>query len=177
MSTSEWLSTRIEQIASLTEGNGGGKDATKIDSNEEFACLSRLLANCTKDNDKKLVSEKMYDYLNGSAKRHHEWKDGTSYDEITDSTGNRMYVGYDVKGDIKNIQTTNIDKNGVEHTNKESLPILEKQEPETQPVKEEVTQNEKGFIDRYFDNVKQFYSDLYNKGVKEAYTNYWGKLF
>ena len=126
MSNSEWLSTRMTQIASLTEVDGGGKDKTKIDSNAEFACLSKLLANCTEENDKKFVSEKMYDYLNSSKKEHFERDDGTSYDQIIDSTGNRMYIGYDTKGDIRNIDTTYKDKNGVEHSTKESLAIPEK---------------------------------------------------
>ncbi len=181
MSTSEWISTRMTQIASLTEFSGGGKDKTKIDSNAEFAALSRLLANCTEKNDKKLVSEKMYDYLNSSNKEHFEWEDGTSYDEITDSTGNRMYISYDTKGDIRNIGTTYKDKNGVEHSTKELLaipekPVSEKEVEKTQNVEKESMKNEKGFIGKYFDNVKQFYSDLHNKGMKEAYTNYWGKL-
>ena len=172
MGNSEWLSTRMTQIASLTEFDGGGKDKTKIDSNAEFACLSRLLANCTEKNDKKLVSEKMYDYLNSSKKEHFEKDDGTSYDEIIDSTGNRMYIGYDTKGDISNIGTTYKDKNGVEHSTKEPLAVPEEPSSEKEPKKDE-----KGFIGKYFDNVKQFYSDLHNKGIKEAYTDYWGELF
>lgn len=181
MSNSEWLSTRMTQIAALSEFDGGGKDKTKIDSNAEFACLSRLLANCTEENDKKLVSEKMYDYLNSSKKEHFEWDDGTSYDEIIDSTGNRMYIGYDTKGDISNIGTTYKDKNGVEHSTKEPLavpeePSSEKEVAKAQNVEKEPKKDEKGFIGKYFDNVKQFYSDLHNKGIKEAYTDYWGKL-
>ena len=187
MSNSEWLSTRMTQIASLSEFDGGGKDKTKIDSNAEFACLSRLLANCTEENDKKLVSEKMFDYLNSSKKEHFERGDGTSYDEIIDSTGNRMYVSYDTKGDIRNIGTTYKDKNGVEHSTKEPLAVpeklpvektaVEKEVAKTQNVEKELNKDEKGFIGKHFDNVKQFYSDLYNKGIKEAYTDYWGKLF
>ncbi len=182
MSNSEWLSTRMTQIAALTEIDGGGKDKTKIDSNEEFAALSRLLANCTEENDKKLVSEKMYDYLNSSKKEHFEWDDGTSYDEIIDSTGNRMYIGYDTKGNISNIDTTYTDEKGVEHPTKEPLAIpeklvLEKEVAKTQNVEKEFEKDEKGFIEKYFDNVKQFYSDLWNKGINEAYTNYWSKLF
>lgn len=182
MGNSEWLSTRMTQIASLTEFDGGGKDKTKIDSNAEFACLSRLLANCTEENDKKLVSEKMYDYLNSSKKEHFEWDDGTSYDEIIDSTGNRMYIGYDTKGDISNIGTTYKDKNGVEHSTKEPLAIPEKTASEkevakTHNVKKESKKDEKGAIGKHFDSVKQFYSDLFNKGITEAYANYWGELF
>ena len=182
MSTSEWISTRMTQIASLTEFDGGGKDKTKIDSNAEFACLSRLLANCTQENDKKLVSEKMYDYLNSSKKEHFEWDDGTSYDQIIDGTGNRMYIGYDTKGDIRNIDTTYTDENGVEHPTKEPLAIpekrvLEKEFAKPQNVEKESKKDEKGFIGKHFDNVKQFYSELFNKGITEAYANYWGKLF
>lgn len=124
--TSQWLETRIAQIASLTEVDGGGKNKTKIDSNEEFASLSRLLANCEKVEDKHVVAHKMHEYLNGSAKVHFENDDGTSYDEVTDSTGNRMYINYDVRGNIAHINTTYLDENGMEVAKKDSLKMPEK---------------------------------------------------
>ena len=173
MTTTTWLGSKIAQIASLTEHDGGGKDTTKIDSNAEFACLSKLLANCTEANDKKFVSTKMQDYLNGSAKVHFENEDGTSYDEVTDSTGNRMYVSYDVKGNIAQINTTYKDENGVEQPTKEPLTVSENKGSAT----EEANVNKESFIKKHCNNVKQFYSDLTSKGVKEAYTSYWGNLF
>lgn len=37
MNISEWIQTRISQIASLSEYDGGGENTEKIDSNEEFS--------------------------------------------------------------------------------------------------------------------------------------------
>ena len=116
MNVSEWIKTRISQIASLSEYDGGGEDTKKIDSNEEFSCLARLLANCETLDDKKFVKDKMKEYLDGAEKNHFEGEDGTSYDEIYDNTGNRMYVGYDQKGNIDHIDTTAKDKSGKEHS-------------------------------------------------------------
>lgn len=173
MSKTNWIQTRIAQIASLSGHDGGGPNTTKIDSNAEFACLAKLLANCETPEEKDFVTEKMHEYLNGSEKEHFEHDDGTSYDAITDSTGNRMYVGYDKNGNAIKAGTTYIDENGVEVSNKEQIEIPAKQDSNSQDVKK----NNKGFIQKHFDNVKQFYSDVKTKGIKEAYTDYWDKLF
>ena len=114
MDVSQWLQTRLSQIASLSKHDRGGKDTKAIDSNEEFRCLAKLLANCTEDKDRQFVNQKMQEYLNGAQKEHFEHDDGTSFDEVYDSTGNRMYVGYDLKGNIANIDTTRINEKGFE---------------------------------------------------------------
>ena len=179
MST-ESLSTRIAQIASLSSYAGGGKDTTKIDSNAEFACLSRLLANCDENEDKQYVYNEMQKYLSGANKNHFEWEDGTSFDEVYDNTGNRMYIGYDEQGKMKRITTTYIDENGVEVSNKNGIDVDLPSEQDTNsqvPDADESKVDEKGFFRKHFDNIKQFYSDLWYKGVKEAYSNYWSNIF
>lgn len=114
MNVSEWVRTRISQIESLSKSDGGGENTAEIDSNEEFSCLAKLLANCTEEKDKKFVNQKMQNYLKSAKKSHFEKKDGTSYDEVYDSTGNRMYVGYDLKGNLVDINTTRTNKKGIE---------------------------------------------------------------
>ena len=114
MNISDWISTRISQISSLSKHDGGGENTNDIDSNEEFACLARLLANCETPEDRKFVNDKMIEYLNGAKKEHFENSDGTSYDTVFDNTGNRMYVGYDVKGNLARIDTTKIGESGSE---------------------------------------------------------------
>lgn len=106
MSISNWVQTRIKQIASLSEYDSGGKDKTKIDSNEEYACLAKLLANCTTLEDRKFIKEKMDEYMGSTSTEHFEHPDGTSYDEVYDSSNNRMYVAYDEKGNFSGIETT-----------------------------------------------------------------------
>ena len=180
MST-ESLSTRIAQIASLTSYDGGGIDTTKVDSNAEFACLARLLANCDKNRDKQYVYEEMQEYLSGANKNHFEWEDGTSYDEVKDNTGNRMYIDYDVQGKMTSVHPTYINKEGYEVTDKENIIKIElpsEQNTNSQvPDADESKVDEKGFFRKHFDDVKQFYSDLRSKGIKEAYSNYWSNIF
>ncbi len=120
---SDWVQKRIEQISSLSEYAAGGKDKKNIDSNEEFACLGRLLANCNTDEDKKFISDKMQTYLLNSKREHFEKDDGTSFDEVFDETGNRMYVGYDKQGNIANIETTEKNDQGVEVPKNKENPI------------------------------------------------------
>ena len=173
----ESLSTRIAQIASLTSHDGGGKDTTKVDSNAEFACLARLLANCDENGDKQYVYNEMQKYLSGANKNHFEWEDGTSYDEVYDNTGNRMYIDYDVQGRMTSVHPTYINKEGYEVTDKEKiikieLPSEQNTKPQV-PDTDESKVDKKGFFRKHFDDVKQFYSDLWSKGVKEAYSNYW----
>lgn len=179
MNTAEWLPTKIAQIASKTIHEGGGEDKTKIDSNSEFACLARLLANCEKDEEKNYVYSEMQKYLSNANREHFEKEDLTSFDEVYDSTGNRMYIGYDEKGNMKSITTTYIDEQGVENSNKK-INIDLPQRPAAKhnnADSEKQNVNKKSFVEKYLDNVKSFYSDLWNKGIKEAYTNYWGNLF
>ena len=181
MSTSEWLSTKIAQIASLTSYDGGGKDITKIDSNTEFACLARLLANCETNENKQFVYNEMQEYLSAANKNHFEWEDGTSYDEIHDGTGNRMYIDYNSQGEMTSVHPTYINKEGYEVTDKENIIKIEL--PPEQNTKPQVSNtdeskvDEKGFFRKHSDNVKQFYSDLRSKGIKEAYSNYWSNIF
>ncbi len=181
MSTSEWLSTKFAQIASLTAYEGGGKDTTKIDSNAEFACLARVLANCETNENKQFVYNEMQEYLSGANKNHFEWEDGTSYDEVKDNTGNRMYIDYDVQGKMTSVHPTYINKEGYEVTDKENIIKIElpsEQNTNSQvPDADESKVDEKGFFRKHFDNVKQFYSDLWSKGIKEAYSNYWSNIF
>lgn len=177
MENSQWLQTRITQIASLTECDGGGKDRTKIDSNAEFACLAKLLANCEKDSEKQHIYNEMQNYLSGVDKHHFEKADMTSYDEVYDNTGNRMYIGYDTKGNLTGINTTYINEEGFEVT-KENIELPQNLDSQPQVAEDENSEvDKKSFVEKYLNNVKQFYSDLTSKGIKEAYTNYWGKLF
>ena len=177
----ENLSTRIAQIASLTPYDGGGQDTTKIDSNAEFACLARLLANCEKNEDKTFVYNEMQKYLSGANKNHFEWEDGTSYDEVQDNTGNRMYIGYDNDGKMVHVHPTYINNEGYEVTDKENaitIKLPSKEDTNSQVVETgEANVREKGSFRKYFENVKQFYSDLKSKGIKEAYLNYWSNIF
>ena len=180
MGVSQWVQTRITQIASLTEYDGGGKDKNNVDSNAEFACLVKLLAGCEKDSDKQYVYNEMQNYLSGVDKHHFEHENMTSFDEVYDSTGNRMYIGYDTKGNMTKITTTYINEKGIEVSNEKNIKIElpENQDSQLQVVKDEYSKaDKKSFVEKYLDNVKQFYSDLTSKGIKEAYTNYWGKLF
>ena len=139
--SSDWIKTRISQIASLANFNEGGEDTSKIDSNKELGCLANLLANCTTDDDKSFVYAKIQEYLSGSQKCHFEHSDGTSYDEVYDGSGNRMYVGYDKYGNLDNITTTKIENGAEVSDQKIDITYREKKSTEGEPSMYERTKN------------------------------------
>ena len=72
---SDRIKTRVSQIASLSQHDGGGNNKATIDSNEECRLLANLLANCSTAADKEFVKDKIQEYVNSSPrKKHSEWQ-------------------------------------------------------------------------------------------------------